>query len=89
MCANRLGKALSYFFCCTKRNSRTDVRAALHQRALEETVCKGRGQQAADIHRARRMAEYHYVLRVASKVGNIFVNPIKSRDLVEERIVPR
>ena len=59
-------------------------RAALRDRAPEQPLGAGHGEQGADAHRAGRLAEDGDVAGVTAEGGDVLPHPLQGRDLVEQ-----
>ena len=66
-----------------RRNLATRGNAALHGGAMNEPAGERRRDQRADVAAARGRAEQKHPRRIAAERGNISLDPVQHRDLVE------
>src|SRR5690349_14978146 len=60
---------------------------ALGNGAPEQPLGRGHGEQRADTHRSRRLAEDRDIARITAKGSDILAHPVEGGDLVEQATV--
>src|SRR5262249_47406808 len=77
------------FFCLAQMNVAYKHHAAFHHRFVKQPASERRRHQHRYRPRARRLAEYRYVRRIAAKISDVSLHPLERSDLVEHPVVAR